>query len=310
MAYRPGSFWLRRGQLVLTDAAGDVVQNLGPPYRTLSMALSPDSKRLALEVANAENKSADIWIMDVPGASVSRLTSFAGAMRTFSVPVWSPSGDRVLATSFTGQLWVSRPDRPNAPTQPLTHELDGAGGFPTDWSPDGRYVVVDQWDATTQTDIWLLPTDPEGTPEEYAKTRYFEGGGRVSPDGNWLAYTSHESGRPLIFLDTFPQPTSRIVVTSASGEWPRWSTDGRALYYIGPESTVMRASLSLEGDRPQVADPETLFHLTSGFAVNDISRSPYEVLGDGEQFIFNQEIPEENPDTITVVVNWPAALKR
>jgi Tol biopolymer transport system component len=274
------------------------------------MALSPDEKRLALEVANAENKSADIWIMDVPGASVSRVASPASPSRQYGLPVWSPSGDRVLAMNFTGLLWVTRPDRPNAPAEPLPPQFSTPGGWPTDWSPDGRYVVAGLVDPTTQGDIWLLPTDAEGSPEVYARSLYTEGSGRVSPDGAWLAYTSYESGPPQVILDTFPQPTRRKVVTSASGEWPRWSRDGRALYYIGAEWTVTKASISFEGDLPQVADPKPLFRLTPGLANQHLSRSPYEVLGNGEQFIFNQEIPDENPDTITVVLNWPAALKR
>ena len=311
VAYRSGS-WPLRSQLVLMDSAGRVIRNLGEPDRWYSMTLSPDGKRLALERINGDEKNADVWIMDLSRARLERLTFDRGPYRTFAIPVWSSDSERLLATNYTGPFWVMSTERSGDPGERLPHQLQDPWGTPTDWSPDGQYVVVNQTSFSTSFDIWLLPTSPAGEPAPYAQTPYREYQGRVSPDGNWLVYTSDEAGREQIYLDTFPHPTRKILVSSSGGDFARWSNDGRTVFYLGPDRTVMRANVSFEGNgaRASVSDPEPLFRLPSSIANPlQIVRSPYEVLDDGEQFVFNLEVESQEVEEITVVLNWPESLK-
>jgi DNA-binding winged helix-turn-helix (wHTH) protein/Tol biopolymer transport system component len=309
VAYQPES-WIRRSQLILLDAGGRVIRNVGDPDRWYSVAASPDGKRLALERMDGDEKSFDIWIMDVATARLERLTSFAGPWRTFSVPVWSHDGGRVLVTNFTGSFWLHSPERSSESGERLPSKLGSTGGWPTDWSPDGRYVVAIQFDSNTSGDVWLLPTNTDEEPVAYARTPYAELMARLSPDSSLLAYTSTESGRREIYVDTFPRPSHKKLISSSGGHYARWSDDGRDLYYIAPGPTLMKASISWNGDRLEVSEAKPLFSLAARLAHPDDARSPYDILGNGEHFIFNLKVENQESEDIMVGLNWPASLKR
>jgi serine/threonine protein kinase/Tol biopolymer transport system component len=304
VAYQSDS-WHRKSQLVLLDAGGRVVRNVGEPNYWHSVAASPDGKRLALERIDVDQKSGDVWIMDLPTARLERLTSFSGPMRGFGVPVWSRAGDRVLVTSFAGSFSIFSPDRSSDPEERLKVKMSAHGGWPNDWSPDGRYVIVG-----LSHDIWLVPTSSEGEPVPYARTPYSESGSRFSPAGDLLAYASTESGRREIYVDTFPQPSKKQRVSSSGGNYPRWSSNGRDLYYLQGLTTLMKASVSHDGDRLQVSDAEPLFTLPAGLPHVEPDRSHYDVLDNGEHFIFNLVVENQNFQDITVGLNWPESLKR
>jgi DNA-binding winged helix-turn-helix (wHTH) protein/Tol biopolymer transport system component len=298
VAYKSES-WARKTQLVLMDAAGEVVRNVGEPDRWHSVVASPDGKSLALERIDVDQKTGDVWIMDLRTARLERLTSFAGPFRWFGVPVWSRDGDRVLVTNHSGSFWWFSVDRSGDPGERLKVKLGGVGGWPTDWSPDGRFVIADQ-----KGDVWLLPTSSEGEPIAQARTPYGEGGARFSPDGDLLAYGSDESGQAEIYVDTFPRPSHKQRVSISGGAEVRWSADGRHLYYL-QGWTLMKASVSRDGDGPHVSDAKPLFSLETG-----AGRRPYDVLGNGELFIFNLLVEDQASEDITVGLNWPASLKR
>jgi Tol biopolymer transport system component len=294
-------------QLLQVDRSGRIVRRLAEPDRWLSMTLSPDSTRLALERMNEAEKSADVWIMELATASVSRFTSFAGPWRWFGTPLWSRDGRHILVHNFTGAPWV-KPANGSGDGERLPHTLDGNGGWPTDWSPDGRYVVVGQNDPQTLEDIWLLPTASEGQLVPYARTAFREYDGRISPDGRWLAWTSNESGRDEVYVDTFPRPSGKTLVSRSGGSRARWRGDGRALYYISGSERLMAVELSLVTDHIGPGSPEELFEPPA--TRETPNRSDYEVLGNGAGFVFNAEIEHLQPSGITVVLDWPAWLNR
>jgi hypothetical protein len=184
-----------RNQLAHVNSVGEVVRNLGDPDAWISMAISPDGTRLALERLDEDGKSADVWTMDLATQAVSRITTFSGPWRWFGTPVWSHDGTRLLVTNWTGPYWLKAVRRPGDLGERLPHKLDGNGGWPTDWSADEKSVIAVQNDPATSQDIWVLPTTPGGQPVAYAKTQFSEHGGRLSPDGRWLAWTSNESGQ-------------------------------------------------------------------------------------------------------------------
>jgi Tol biopolymer transport system component len=311
VAYHSES-WIRRSQLVLVDAAGEVARKLGDPDRWYNVAAAPHGKRLALERMNGDEKSLDVWIMDLLTARLSsRLTYAAGAWRAFSYPIWSHGGDRILVADNTGPFWLFSADRSSDPGERLPLTAGGRGGWPTDWTPDGSYVVVGQPDPTTAVDIWLLPTDAEVEPVPYARMPYLEHAARLSPDGDLLAYASTESGSLEIWVDTFPRPGHKARVSSFGGHHPCWGNSGPDLYYLAPDGTLMRASVARDADRLEVSDATPLFRLETELAnVSDIARWPYDVLGNGEHFIFNVEVESRESGRILVGLNWPASLKR
>jgi Tol biopolymer transport system component len=173
-------------------------------------------------------------------------------------------------------------------------------------------MVVGEPDPATALDIWLLPTNAQEEPVPYARMPYAEHAARLSPDGDLIAYASTESGSFEIWVDTFPQSSHKTRVSSSGGHHPCWSNNGRGLYYLAPgNGTLMKASVARYGDRLQVSDAEPLFRLENKLAnVSDIARWPYDVLGGGENIIFNLEVEDSTSTDITVGLNWPASLKR
>jgi Tol biopolymer transport system component len=88
---------------------------------------------------------------------------------------------------------------------------------------------------------------------------YDQGGPAFSPDGNWLAYESNETGRYEIYLVPFPNPTSKLVVSKDGGEMAQWLANGKELYYHSPDGTLMVASLQNDKNGLQITGTRPLF---------------------------------------------------
>ena len=102
---------------------------------------------------------------------------------------------------------------------------------PTDWSPDGEFVLFHSPQAATSQDVLALHLhDKTTTP--VAQTRYDEYDGRFSPNGRWVAYISEESGCPEIYVQAFPLRGDKTAVSSGGGSDPRWRGDGNGLFYL------------------------------------------------------------------------------
>jgi hypothetical protein len=128
----------------------------------------------------------------------------------------------------------------------------------------------------------------------------------MSPDGRWIAYTSSQSGRRLdVYLQSFPGPGVQVLVSTGGGRTPRWKADGRELYYIAPDFTLMAAAIQPADSSPGVGVPIRLFQ-TRMYGPAGIGRD-YSVSADG-RFLIN--VNDAGLQPITVIVNWPAALKK
>jgi len=192
-------------------------------------------------------------------------------------------------------------------------------GRPEDWSPDGRYLLYTVYDLKTKTDLWVLPAS--GTPESHKPIPYLmtpasEGQGRFSPNGHWVAYTSDESspGQYQIYVQSFPAGSGKFQVSvGTGGTQPRWSRDGKELFYLSAEGKLMAVDVktapTFEAGIPKpLFDPQTLGSRNFSF-----SRYDYDVTADGKRFLVINvsTAPASSASApITVVVNWLAALKR
>jgi Tol biopolymer transport system component len=179
-------------------------------------------------------------------------------------------------------------------------------------SPDSRYLIYDDHTAQRQ-DLYVLPTTPpssgQRTPIPFVVTAADETFGQFSPDGRWIAYTSDESGRREVLVQGFAPdrvPAAAIgkwTISSAGGDKPRWSADGRELYYIASDRKLMAVPVkSGPGTfEPGVAVPLFELPLLAGFF-------PYDVAPDG-RFLVNAvgEAASARASPLTVVLNWQAA---
>ena len=133
-----------------------------------------------------------------------------------------------------------------------------------------------------QGDFWLLPLTGERKAQPLLATEHNENFGQISPDGRWLAYLSTESGKPEVYVTAFPPKAWKRRVSQNGGLTPRWSADGRELFYLGQDhSTLFAAAVSAEGATFRVSDVQPLFsrQMVAGRG------SPYDVTADGRRFL-------------------------
>jgi Tol biopolymer transport system component len=291
----------RDTQLYWYDRAGRVVSEVPlPPGRYERAAISPDGKKIAIARQTASSPS-DLWLIDVDHPVPSRFT-FGSADTSFIA--WSPDGRRVaFGSSRAGPVdaYVKAIDGSTDETPVLT----GGANFktPTSWTADGRSIVYEQPDATTSWDILMIPADGKGAPAPILQSRSSERAGIVSPDGRWIAYSSDESGRMELYVQSFPSGGAKAQLTSG-GEWgslKRWTKGGKELMFLGSDGrTVMAADVAI-GATFHAGAPHELFKLRPDFTGWDFNP-------DGERVLVVAPAGPPKAPAIAVDVNWAADL--
>src|SRR5262249_47342260 len=184
-------------------------------------------------------------------------------------------------------------------------------GVPLSVSRDGRFLLYQRQDPTTGSDLWALPLVGERKPSPVALTTFDERGGEFSPDGRWIAYESNESGSFEVYVRPFPAG-AKSIVSKGGGTQPRWSRDGKELYYVAPDTRLMAGTVAVSADGATIdaKAPVPLFPVRlatgAGFAPGE---PQYAVAPDG-RFLLNTVADESNASPITVVLNWRALLKK
>ncbi|MBL8291166.1 MAG: PD40 domain-containing protein [Bryobacterales bacterium] len=294
-------------QFSWVDRAGNAVvsgrSTLGEPDRYSPFRLSPNGRRVA--VGRTSSNGTDLWMADVEQDTWSRFTFLPGFA---NFPVWSPDARLVMfRTGSPPNLY--RKEASGAGTEQRVTESANRQR-PTDWSRDGRLVLYDEIAPETQQDLWILPVTPDGIPETgakgrpYLRTRFNERDARFSPEPSprWVAYTSDESGRNEVYVQAFPEPRGKFQISTGGGQYPEWSPDGRALYYLSVNGALMAAGLQLGADS---VTPSTSREL---FTVAAAAFQPYSVAPDGRRFLVLT--PAGGSQPLEVVANWQALLKK
>jgi dipeptidyl aminopeptidase/acylaminoacyl peptidase len=283
-------------QLIWYDRSGTRGSPLGPVGDYRNPELSPDGKLVAFE--RGARATSDIWIMDVTKGRASRLTTAPGAKM---FPVWSPDGNSIVFFSGrdpTAQLYRRAVGEVGRDVALTTDAHDP----PSDWSRDGRYLVFGP-----RGDLWAYTMTEHAPPIRLTETPAIERHARVSPDGRWIAYSSNESGgRYDVYLQSFPQPGLKQIVSTAGGVYPRWSRDGKELLYVAPNTALMSASIAASATTAVVGTPVQLF-LADGLPFGGDAgptgfRANYDVAADGRLLINDAGGSYQRP--ITVILNW------
>ena len=138
-------------------------------------------------------------------------------------------------------------------------------------------------------------------------TKYYEAGSSPSPDGRWVAYWSDESGRNEVYVTAFPQGGRKWQVSTTGGAFPVWRADGRELFYVTDDNTYMAAEVDGNGDTFRVGEVVELFE---GPPMPTRISYGYDVTADGERLLVIDTPPPEALPPLSLVVNWPAGIKR
>ncbi len=228
--------------------------------------------------------NADIWLLNLVAGGLTRLT-FDAAIETS--PVWSPDGSRIAFSSNRAgsyDLYVKHSNG-SAPETPLLTSANAK--TPADWSRDGRWLLFGENGSTTNSDVWALEVDrPQERARAVANTQAREALAQLSPDGRWVAYQTDESGRFEVVVQSFPDAAGKWQISTAGGTSPRWRTDGRELYFLTGEATMMAASISAAGESFEFGPPRPLF--AARIVGGGLDRQ-YAVSRDG-RFLINQPV--------------------
>jgi eukaryotic-like serine/threonine-protein kinase len=157
--------------------------------------------------------------------------------------------------------------------------------------------------------LWALPTSGSGEAKPFplAQTEANEGAGTLSPDGRWLAYVSDVSDQFEVYVQSFPGGGGKRQVSNGGGYYPRWGQDGRELFYYAGDGKLM-AVQAPRGENFEMGAAVSLFEFRAATLLNIFAS--YAVTADGQRFLINAVVDTEPNAPLTLVMNWPADLKR
>jgi serine/threonine protein kinase len=297
LAYREGRPSVTR--LSWFDRSGKPLGTFGFPEQIglSNLRLSPDDTRVAAE--RTLKKETDVWLLDSTRQTRLTLGSDGDIAR---LPVWSPKGDRIAFESVGSGSVKLAVRASSAGGQQETLFESPHIKIPCDWSPDGRFLLYYVPDPVTGTDLWVLPMETR-LPFIFLKTDANELWGQFSPDGHWVAYESNETGRYEIYVRPFPSQGGPVPISTAGGVYPRWSRDGKELYFIAPDAKLLAVQIRATETTVEPGAPAVLFQTQKvGGGLNVIGRShQYDVTSDG-RFLVSISESEETP--ITLLLDW------
>jgi len=291
-------------RIVTVNRRGDVVP-LATPVKSYGMnvRLDPHGSRIANSVYTLTGR--EIWVYDLEhGGMVARLGLGGEVSANRS---WTPDGKRLTFG------WV----KPDGLREIVWQAVDGSArpeklaevGEPGGWTPDGKSLL-----GVRDHDIWLLAS--AGGARPIVQSAADEWGPALSPDARWLAYASDTSGRPEVFVQSFPGPGERQMVSTDGGNNPLWHPRGGELFFLRPPDGAGRSQMMVASQDPQsgrLGSPRPLFRfLLSDLRFYSTPFPGYDVALDGQRFFVTQTVPSPPQPPVTqvnIVLNWFEELK-
>jgi eukaryotic-like serine/threonine-protein kinase len=309
LAYQGGNVGAT-SRLLMFDRAGKELRTIGNLSDLMNHRISPDGQRVAVAMLDPSVANYQLWVYDLYRGKATRFT-FGPNRNTY--PVWAPDGNTLVFTSNKkGPYDIFEKRSDSTGNEKLVLESD-ASKYPTSWSADGRFIAYTSTSpGKSKIEIWILPRFGDRKPYVFLQGDFNVGEGQFSPDGRWVTYTSDESGRAEVYVTPFPAGGSKWQVSAAGGSNPRWSRNGKELFYMAADSELMAAQVDSSGPVFQVGAVRPLFHLLLRTGPSRLDLSPtsgqigYDAAPDGKRFIVNSP-PAGNPPPITLVTNWKPA---
>jgi Tol biopolymer transport system component len=292
--------------LVWLSRDGKQIGSMPQTDRYFYPELSPDGTRLAVTLFGAQG-TGDIWIFDLKRGTSTRLT-FGPALQ--SSPVWTPDGKTVFYDSTAkGPPHIYAKAADGSGSERAVLESKDVMEYAASFSPDGRYLVYSRRDVNksqNSLDLWVLPLFGEGKPFPIVQTTFDDVYGRVSPDGKWMAYQNNESGRMEVYVTAFPGGGAKWQVSSSGGVQPKWRRDGKELFFLDFTDNLVAVDVSTSPNAVRLGVPHTLFHAVA------VQRGAgaFDVTADGKKFLVNSGNQKDGNEPLTLVLNWPAELKK
>jgi len=301
LIYRAGGSIEVDSSLALFDRDGnespviEEVRNYGTPR------FSPDGRKLAISIFDPDGAESDIWVHDLDRDTLTRLTF---GERKDNHPVWSPDGTTVAFASYREgvmpNLYLKSADGSGEARRLSTAEEPQ---WPLAFTPDGKYLIYNVWNSETLGDLVVMPLESDEPAKPFLDTPFWEVSADLSPDGRWLAYNSNESGRSEVYVRPFPKAAGKWLISTDGGRFPKWSPDGKELFYIDGQRLMgvpveSRENSFVAGKPQQIASKK--------FGGPPAAR-PYDISPDGTRFVVVKNESAEgvvDQNHLTFVFNW------
>ena len=272
------------------DRTGAVTPLADKPQSMADPALSPDGTRVAMTM------DYDLWVSDLRRGTNMRLTF--DKQGSSQLPLWSRDGSRIIFASNRSGDWDLY--SVSAGGGPATRLLARKGTqFPLSEAPGGILLFNERSLATGNgADLWTL--SPDGTVSPFVVSPASKVDGQFSPDGRFVAYVSDETGRSEIYLRATVNAATTVAVSSEGGSEPRWSPDGKEIYYRRGDAFIAVSVISTGA--PAAGEPRKLFE-TPALYGRYSNHAGYAVAPDG-RFLILRPDPRAIPRQINVVLNW------
>jgi len=295
---------MAQSRLEWVDREGKLLSFVDEKGVYLGPRLSKDGQHF---LVTAGDPTHDVWLYNSSGPQKTRLT-FDGFIA--GEPTWSPDGSR-----FTVTLGM-----PNSMFRVVTRSSSGSGesttlqelpsaDSATDWSPDGRYLLTESANLTSgDSEVSVVPLDPREKPRvlPVANTGT-QTSGQFSPDGRFIAFTMLANGTPQIFVVPFSAGNGMWQASTDGGRWPRWSRDGKQLYFLSMRNEMMSVDMREKGDSIEVGHAVRLFSYRPSVRIYRVGMIDYDVSPDGKRFLL-VVAADENNRPLTVLQNWTSVL--
>ena len=301
-------------QLTWLDRSGRALGTVGPRTTNQGVVLSPDGQAVLIN-RGIGNGMVSLWLYDLVRGVESR---FAPPGALVPRPVWFPDGRRVLIRMAgpPGGSAVYEKDASGGDSPVLVSPTPFGPSFSASaFSPDGRFLVYTVVDTRTQADIWYVPWD--GKPDfskavKFLATDAAESQGQVSSDGKWIAYTSNETGDYEVYVRPFPTGPGGWKVSVDQGFQPRWSADGKRIYYLrrlnGQRATLLAATVESDASgRLRTGPPQKQFDVHGDLTVVQANAFSYSPHPDGQRFLVSVLVEDSEP-TINVITHWQQSI--
>ncbi len=303
LVYSPASD-IRLSRLAWFDRTGREVGSIASTGMYVSPRFSPDGRQLAVAAMEQGAVPPDVWLFDTRLGTGTRSPNPYPDLN----PVFSPDAKRIFLGNTSQGKWnifardVSGAGEPT-PLLPPT-----APRWVRDVSPDGSVLLYQELSAATRGDLKVISLSGDPRPRDFIASPFDEDEGSFSPDGRRVAYVSDESGRKEVFVASFPNPSQRLRVSSDGGTQPRWSRDGRELYFVSKSETMMATPFDPSSGSP-TGPPARLFDVPIRYAFGSHVPYRYDVAPDG-RFLIIVRASKDPPPPLVLVLNWQADLKK
>lgn len=255
----------RLTHLTWLDRSGKVLGTVGTASPIMTRpSISPDGRTVAIGMLQGE--AFDVWLHDVERGTSLRFTSNRPGAGGLLATTWSPDGQYLIYPHGD----VRRP--PTIQKSAIAGGGEAPWGLPwedskgmrgasdPEWSRDGKYVVATlaAGSGTTGTDLGIMSASGE-KPRMYLQSDANESAADIAPSSDWLAYSSDETHRLEVYVQSFPTPGIKYQVSVNGGGTPVWSGDGRELYFIAPDRQMMVVPIKDNGKTLDIGAPKALF---------------------------------------------------